>query len=283
VAGKLQIDSLRPEDVPDALRLSTQSGWNQTAADWTRVLEGSLDGAFAGRADDELVATASVVEYGPSAAWIGMVLVDQERRGRGWGTEMLRRAVGHAEWNVGEAFGLDATDLGRPLYLKMGFVDVAPIDRWSGVLKERPIERPLTWVEGDVLAQVAQLDREACGIDRTALLRHLRKDEETAAWAVFDDDQPSAWAFLRRGRLASHLGPVVAATPDGFRTLLAAAARELEGTPVLVDAFREEGTPELLAEAGLAIQRRLTRMTWKRPQKLLMGPGVRAATAFEWG
>jgi hypothetical protein len=76
---------------------------------------------------------------------------------------------------------------------------------------------------------------------------------------------------------------VVAATSAGLRALLAAAAKELKGQPVLVDAFREGGTPELLAEAGLEVSRKLTRMTWKRPQRLLMGPGVRAATAFEWG
>jgi GNAT superfamily N-acetyltransferase len=283
VAPSLSIDALRPEDVPEALRLSTQSGWNQTAADWTRVLEGSLDGAFAGRVDGELVATSAVVEYGSRAAWIGMVLVDEACRGRGYGTELLHRAVTHAERNVGEAFGLDATGLGRPLYLKMGFVDVAPIDRWSGVLRDRPAGRPLAWIEGDVLAEVARRDRELCGTDRTALLRHLRRDEETAAWAVLEDGKPSAWAFLRRGRLASHLGPVVAPSADAFRALLGAAARELKGAPVLVDAFREEETRDLLAEAGLETARRLTRMTWKRPQTLLMGPGVRAATAFEWG
>ena len=35
----------------------------------------------------------------------------------------------------GDAVGLDASDLGRPVYLKQGFADVAPIDRWEGVLR----------------------------------------------------------------------------------------------------------------------------------------------------
>lgn len=283
MAGELSVDFLKPDDVPHALRLSNQAGWNQTAADWTRVLEGSLDGAFAGRVDGVLAATSSVVEYGSAAAWIGMVLVEKSLRGRGYGMEMLKRAVAHAERNVGEAFGLDATDLGRPLYAKLGFVDVAPIERWSGALREREVGGPLAWVEGEVLAQVARLDRDACGTDRAALLKHLRRDEETAAWAVIAGGAPTAYAFLRRGRLASHLGPVVAKSAADVRVLLAAAAKELKGAPVVVDAFAEGDTRALLAESGLEVSRRLTRMTWKRPQKLLMGPGVRAATAFEWG
>jgi GNAT superfamily N-acetyltransferase len=283
VESDLLIEPLRPDDIPDALRLSTQAGWNQTARDWARVLEGSLDGAFAGRADGALVATSSVVEYGAQAAWIGMVLVDEASRGRGFGKRMLRAAVEHCARNVGEAFGLDATDLGRPLYLKMGFVDVAPIDRWAGVLREGTIAHPLAWLEGEVLRESAARDREACGTDRTALLRHLRSDEETAAWAVLEDGRPAAWAFLRRGRLSWHLGPVVAPSAGHFGTLLAAAAAELRGSPVIVDAFRTGENTGLLESAGLAVSRRLTRMTWKRPQRLLMGPGVRAATAFEWG
>lgn len=258
----LPIDLLRPGDISDALRLSTQAGWNQTAADWERL----RGGAFAGRVDGRLVATSSVVTYGGDAAWIGMILVDEACRGRGFGMSMLRRAVELA----GERAGLDATEQGRPLYLKLGFVDVEPIDRWSGVLREISTSPVAAGLPEDI----ARRDREACGVERSSLLRGLGR-----AWRVGEQ----AWACLRPGRLAWHLGPIVADTTASFAALLGEVARALRGAPVLVDAFRTSDNTALLGQGGLSVVRRLTRMTRGRPQRLLMGTSVRAATAFEWG
>ena len=93
---------------------------NQTAADWRRLLDLAPHGCLAGRLHGELVATATRVDHAGMARWIGMVLVKEAWRGRGFGTVMLERVAG-----VGPC-GLDATDLGRPLYQRLGFADVAP-------------------------------------------------------------------------------------------------------------------------------------------------------------
>ena len=55
------VDPLRSGDLEGALRLSTQAGWNQIAADWERILALSPEGCVAGRMDGHLVATATVV------------------------------------------------------------------------------------------------------------------------------------------------------------------------------------------------------------------------------
>ena len=266
----MMIGRLDPDD-PGALRLSTQAGWNQTADDWRRAVALAGEGAFAGRVDGRLAATATVVRYAPGIAWIGMVLVDEAFRGRGLGTAMLRRAVDHARTAVGDAFGLDATDLGRPLYLKMGFVDVAPVERWTGVLSDGGGAAERLGACDDALLRA---DREACGADRGALLASL----PPTAWRT-----AGGYAFLRPGRTAAHLGPIVAGDAAALPALLDSAARELRGAPVMVDAFRRDGLPAALEAAGLRVARRLTRMTWARPQTLLDGPGVRAGAGFELG
>src|SRR5687767_12042617 len=122
----MDISRLTHDDLPDALALSTQAGRNQVAQDWERLVELSPDGCFAGRLDGRLVATATSASPAPGIRWIGMVLVDEAMRGRGFGRILLERALAQAAPE--EAVGLDATDLGRPLYLKLGFQDVAPID-----------------------------------------------------------------------------------------------------------------------------------------------------------
>lgn len=273
----LRFDALRAGDIEAALRLSTQAGWNQAAADWMRLLDLSPEGCLAGRIDGRLVATSTAVVYG-GVAWIGMVIVDEAWRGRGCGTAILERAVERARELGAGAVGLDATDLGRPVYLGRGFVDVAPIDRWGGALRDGGVSGAEPLLAADLEAVIA-FDREACGVDRAGLIRHLFAEPRVSGWRA----GKRGYAFLRTGREHAHLGPAVAEDEAAFGALLDAAARHLRGASVLVDVLRSDLASAVLHSGGLEVQRRLTRMSWPRAAPLLAGPSVRAATAFEWG
>jgi GNAT superfamily N-acetyltransferase len=279
----IRFDPLTARDLDEALRLSRQAGWNQTPADWTRLLDLSPDGCFAGRVDGRLVATSTAVAYGAAAGWIGMVLVDEACRGRGYGSAILGRAIEHARARCGDAVGLDATDLGRPVYLKSGFADVAAVDRWEGTLSEVPCRGRVSELDRSSFDEAAAFDRAACGVDRAELLLHLLHEPGVAGWIVRDGDRLTACGFLRPGRERSHLGPVAAEETGAFGALLSAAARRLSGARILLDAPRDPALEALLGRAGLAVSRRLTRMTLARPQPLLLGERVGAFTAFEWG
>lgn len=275
----LVVDRLRAEDLPAALRLSTQAGWNQLAADWQRLLDLCPEGCLAGRLDGALVATATVTSYGRDAHWIGMVLVDEAMRGRGFGAAMLQHTIEFARSRGGGVVGLDATDLGRPVYLKQGFVDVAPIDRWSGKLIKRGGTAAIDRLDRSNVDTVATLDREACGTDRSALLLHLLQESDT-----FGVVAPGVgYAILRPGRTHSHVGPLVAADVETASRLLNRLAMFPGGSTVLVDALRTPAVSALLELHGLSVARRLVRMTSGKAQRLLMGDSVRAATSFEWG
>jgi GNAT superfamily N-acetyltransferase len=262
----LELGALRLDDLPAALALSIQAGWNQTPEDWRRILELSPDGCFGGRIDGKLVATATSASPAPGLRWIGMVLVDESCRGRGFGTRILQRVL---ELKA-EVVGLDATDLGRPVYLKLGFQDVAPIDRWGGTLRDLPGESRRTSIE-----RVLEIDRQALGVDRSALLRHLAA--EPGVKLLASDD---GYAVLRPGRTAAHLGPLVGADPA---PLLRAAGRLLGGAPMIVDVPRRPELVAAFAAHGLEVRRRLTRMTWGTPKPALLSPQAAAAVAFEWG
>ena len=263
------VDRLTLDDLPAALALSTQAGWNQLAQDWERLLELSPDGCFAGRLDGRLVATATCASPAPGIRWIGMVLVDEARRGRGVGRILLERALAHA--GKEEDVGLDATDLGRPLYLKLGFQDVAPVDRWGGVPAG-----PAEVETGDVDTLLA-LDRAAAGVDRSRLLRRLAA--EPGARILTSGDGA---AVLRPGRLASHMGPVIAKDVETFDALLRGAAAHLRGSPMIVDVPRTPERESVLGKRGLSVRRALTRMTRGAPRPLLLTPRLAGAVSFEW-
>jgi len=283
VTEDLRFDRLTPGDLDSALRLSTQAGWNQLPADWQRLLDFTPEGCLGGRLGDRLVATATVASYGNDAHWLGMVIVDESCRGRGYGSAILAEALQVARARGSDRVGLDATDLGRPVYLKQGLVDHSPIDRWGGRL-HRPPEAPALEVLGHAtLDAVLALDRTASGADRAPLLVHLAMERDVVGWVATDGRGAAGYAILRPGRECAHLGPVVAPEAAHFQSLLEAAAFVLEDTPVLVDVPRTPENAATLSGMGLEVRRRLTRMTFRNPQPLLLGPAIRAATSFELG
>lgn len=293
------VERLGRDDLDEALHLSTQADWNQTATDWLRLLELNPDCCFKYRKEDRIVGTATIAAYGRTLAWIGMVLVDKQFRGKGLGKRILETTIREARRRGYNAIGLDATDLGRPLYLDYGFHDVHPIDRWSGTMTigtpsgdpvrspcEDPIRHPDRGVhplDDERLQQAMDLDLRWSGCDRQPLIRRLYDEKTTRSLSLTRDGRLCGYAFLRSGREFYHLGPLLAETPGDCDVLLNAAAESLKGEPVLVDAVRRQETTAFFKRYGLKVQRRLTRMTLEAPKPVLDNPKLRVAASFEWG
>lgn len=175
----------------DLLRLSEAAGWNQTEADWRRLLELEPEGCFGLAVEGRIAASATVITYGSGLAWIGMVLTLPEYRGRGFATRLMQRCLDYCGQRGVVTVRLDATDQGRPVYAKLGFVDEYEVERWSGVLPAGET-RPAAFDFG--------LDRLAFGAERRRLL------ERTGC--------------ARPGRLASYIGPVTARTAADAREIV---------------------------------------------------------------
>ncbi|MEX2540563.1 MAG: GNAT family N-acetyltransferase [Trueperaceae bacterium] len=282
--------ALTEPDVREAQALSTHVGWNQTEADWRRLLHLNPDQGVAARVDGELVATATLASYGRKVHWIGMVIVHESQRGQGLGREVLQRTL-ELGLKHGGTVGLDATDLGRPLYRKSGFEDICAVDRWAGSLRDVAAGEQAEEANENRLAELAELDAAASGVERGHLLRHLYSEQGVKAWFTTGDTQASGYAVLRPGRRHWQLGPLVAGNGDEFSALLNAAAAYLGGEPVLMDTLRygDALNPSpldpavLLVEAGLAVQRRLSRMSYGGREPTLTGSRIVLATGLEWG
>ena len=108
--------------------LSIEAGWNQNVADW-RFMLGAGRGFGCVGPDGKWQASSLVLPLGQKLAWISMVLVTRERRRGGVGTGLLRHCIEEVR-SAGAVAGLDATELGRPIYLPLGFRDLYEISRW---------------------------------------------------------------------------------------------------------------------------------------------------------
>src|SRR5438552_14164760 len=123
-------------DIPAGMRLKEVAGWNVTPSDWERFLRARPAGGCVAELDGRVCGTATTIGYEGRFAWIGMVLVDPESRGRGIGTRLLARAIEHLDALGVPTLKLDATPQGEPIYAKLGFVSEYEIERWA--LDRRP-------------------------------------------------------------------------------------------------------------------------------------------------
>ena len=260
--GTYRMDShlrvMTPNDIPAGMRLKEMAGWNQTRGDWERFLRASPQGCFVAETDGEVVGSAATISYEGRFAWIGMVLVDHQRRGLGIGTKLLEKAIEYLGGCGIPTVKLDATPQGRLLYEKLGFVSEYEIERWQ--LPRTPAPGA-TVGASSVTEEMLDRDREIFGADRSALLSSIAIEHPALVLQIRKEGKLTGYSFGRRGALADHLGPWVAQDESSARDLLDEFLLRSCGEKVFVDEMRRNPwAMKLLRERGFRYSRSLTRM-----------------------
>lgn len=250
----LHIRTMTAADISLGMALKEQAGWNQTQADWERVLSLEPEGCFVAAVDGAPVGTTVVTALG-SVAWVMMVLVDRERRGQGIGTAMMRHALEYLDRRGLQTVRLDATPLGEPVYRKLGFLPEYTLHRFEGTAPAPPgeVARPAGELD---LPWVSALDRAATGADRSRLLQHLRREQPDRFWVL----EERGFLAVRAGSRAWQVGPCIGDERD-VPGLLARAMRSVAGQMVFLDVpEHHDRLIEDLERQGFRRQRQLLRM-----------------------
>jgi GNAT superfamily N-acetyltransferase len=237
---------LTPEDIPACCELSASAGWNQTPADWERMIALEPLGCFCIEEDERLVATTTLLTYDRNLAWIGMVLTHADYQRRGYARRLVTAALELATVRGIRTIKLDATDQGRPLYESLGFEDEQPIDRWLG----RPDIQASTGAEWGP-SPLYQLDLVAFGADRSRFLNTLGKSMIGGG----------AFAMCRPGARANHIGPCTARDGESAGRVIKAVLATKPGEPWLWDILpTNEPARQLARKLGFEPIRHLMRM-----------------------
>jgi GNAT superfamily N-acetyltransferase len=229
---------LAQSDIPRAMRLKDEAGWNQTAEDWQRFLAAGPQGCFAAVVDGGLVGTATTIVYDGTVAWISMLLVDPRYRGAGIGKALLGAAMAHLEKLGVPTIKLDATPQGRPIYARLGFVEEYELERWTLRRPEAAVVSPSASgaiVEG--LDDIARLDRDAFGADRGGLVSSMAAAAPELVVQARRGGALDGFALGRHGSHADQLGPLVARDAATARQLLDDFLHRSRRGEVYVDRF----------------------------------------------
>jgi GNAT superfamily N-acetyltransferase len=252
---------LTSDDLPEALRLSGLAGWNQLESDWRLFLNLRPEGARAIESSAGVLAgTVTTLDLG-AYAWIAMLLVDPQQRRRGIGSALLGAVL--EELRPFPSIGLDATPEGRMVYRQHGFEDREELARF--VREGAPPGPPAVGgdPDGGLPVQVIGLDKEATGAERGAVLRSLHGRAPELA-AISDE----GFLLGRLGRLALHLGPLIASGRRHALRLLQLAVRANSAQRMLLDApLRDPAWLDELTELGFRPVRRFTRMFRGQPAR----------------
>ena len=266
----LSIRDATLDDLPAIVALRESVGW--TPHDWAmRAVIGQPDAVFvvAETGDGELAAMGSGIAYAPALGFIGNMVVAEGRRRRGVGSEILEHVTAWLQRAGCHRFELNATDEGRPLYERHGFVSrgtsfAAGISRRAlrrlGRLHDtRPIDA------GD-MDRLASYDRPRFGGDRSRLLALLATDGVARGYVVERDGAIEGFAFVQAEE--QRIGPMVADSPEVAASLVAAV---FEDRPALAD-VRLNLPPGNAAGAAWLRRVRVAAMDWDG--RMARGPDV---------
>jgi ribosomal protein S18 acetylase RimI-like enzyme len=194
-------------------------------------------------------------------AWISMVLVTASRRRERIGTSILEACCTEIAQR-GLVATLDATPAGERIYRPLGFEAIANLSRWQGVIEcgaNAPVD--VRAMAAEDLPLVSAIDAAAFGSRRKFLIESLFRRLPQLAFVSEDN---TSFVLARPGRMATQVGPLVAANEHAADALLDAALSCVNG-PVFLDLI--DGRDILvrnLRQRGFLVQRPFLRMGLKR-------------------
>jgi len=258
--GVALLRNLTPEDIPVAEKLRKIARWNQTPRDWKRLISFSPEGCFALELDGELVGTATTTIYAGKVAWIGMMLIDPDVRGKGLGRSLLTTCIDYLQDRRIPSIRLDATPMGEPLYRSLGFEGYQQIFRMRGRTSKSALPEGIRKARPADVAEIARLDKKAFGCDRSPVIQALVEDFPEKTLVACGKNGISGTILGREGARAFQIGPLVSLDNETAELLLRAALGTASGDCVVDVPDGSTTCKAFLEGAGFTVERPFSRM-----------------------
>jgi len=167
------IRPMTASDVAPAADVVLRGGWGDRRRFFEFAVAHDVCRPFVA-VDGSDIAGTGVATINGHAGWIGTIFVAPDRRARGLGQALTLEVIGALEDAGCRVLVLVATDLGRPVYEKLGFeleTEYHVFEHERRVrLARRAVDSSIRPFAATDLGEAVELDRAATGEDRAALL-----------------------------------------------------------------------------------------------------------------
>ncbi len=187
-----------------------REGWGHARRDVERCWSLEPDGCFVAESDGRLVGHVFSVLFG-EIGWIGLLIVNPEKRGIGVGAALMEAAINYLEDRGARTIKLEAVAEAVPLYRRLGFVDAFDSLRFRGIPQQdgempRRIETVSVMYEADI-DEIAEFDAQYFGSNRLAVLKSLRCDFPQYCFYTKENQRTKGYIMARKTLNGLWLGP----------------------------------------------------------------------------
>ena len=229
-----------------AIELAASEGWNPGLHDADCFYAADNGGFFMGMLGDEPIACLSAVKYSDSFGFIGLYIVREPYRGKGYGIKLWGAGMDYLK---GCNIGLDGVVTQQSNYRKSGFQPAHRNIRYKGRTGGQfQNESELLELADIPFAEIIRYDSAFFPADRTAFLKLWISQPCGAALGIVQSGQLVAYGVIRVCLEGYKIAPLFANNPELAETLfLGLNAKVKTGRPVFLDV--PEKNPNALALA----------------------------------
>jgi GNAT superfamily N-acetyltransferase len=266
---------MTPSDIAPAADLLRRGHWGERDAFFRYAVEQPFVRPVLAERDGEIVGTGVASAHG-AVGWVGTIFVAESERGHGLGRALTEATMAELQHLGCETQVLVATDMGRPVYERLGFATrtfyrTFELEGRLAADGDEPDGGVRRFTASD-LDDAAELDARATGEERRGVLAAMADVEGGLALRSPDG---AFEGFVLRAPWGG--GATVAASIDAALRLL--DARRLRAGP---DHLVRVGTP-LENTAGMkGLEAAGWRPTWTA-RRMELGPAVRWQPGCLWG
>jgi ribosomal protein S18 acetylase RimI-like enzyme len=211
--GSFVIRTWKQTDLTGVVGSVQREGWGHARRDVERCWNLEPNGCFIAESEDKPVGHIFSVLFG-EIGWIGLLIVNPEKRGKGIGGALMEATINYLEENGARTIKLEAVEEAAPLYRRLGFdaFDSLRFRGKPGRSEEQP-HRPETAFlmhENDI-SEIAEFDAQYFGANRLSILRRLYGDFSQYCFAAKENQRINGYIMARKTLDELWLGPWICA------------------------------------------------------------------------
>ncbi len=193
------------DELSTAINWARDEGWNPGIHDAAAFYQADPTGFLAGKYCNQIIATISAVKYGSDFGFIGLYIVKEEFRGKGFGFKLWEAAIASLS---GRNIGLDGVLAQQDNYKKSGFRLAHRNIRFAGKSAKNTLPTRVIRAEHIAFNDIADYDSQFFPAERSNFLKHWIAPENSRTLAIVENSRILGYGSIRPCDQGFKIGPL---------------------------------------------------------------------------